>query len=86
MSALVNIRSIASAAVLAAVVGLLTTACGSQTEASQDAFDARGEVAEPRIYPPTDVPVKTVPDRIYPPQDVPVRRAPDRIYPPTNLP
>jgi hypothetical protein len=71
MSAPNNIRSIASAALLTTVVGLLATACGSQT-GSQDAFDVTGEVAEERIYPPTDVPVQKVPDRIYPPSDVPV--------------
>ena len=71
MSVLNNIRSIASAAVLTTVVGLLITACGSQSDVSEDAFDARGEVAEKRVYPPTDVPVKKVPDRIYPPAEVP---------------
>ena len=72
MSAPNNIRSIASAALLTTVVGLLATACGSQTDVSEDAFDVTGEVAENRIYPPTDVPVLKVPDRIYPPSDVPV--------------
>ena len=80
MSAPNNIRSIASAALLATVVGLLASACGSQTEVSEDSF--AGEVAEKRVYPPTDVPVQKVPDRIYPPSDVPVIEYPsNRLAP-----
>ena len=71
MSAINNIRSITSAALLTLVVAVSATACGSQTDVSQDALDVTGQIAEKRIYPPTDVPVQKVPDRIYPPTDVP---------------
>ncbi len=72
MSAINNLRSAAAAALL---VTLAATACGTAS-ASGDGIDVTGQVDEPRIYPPTDVPVREVPPRIYPPTDIPVREVP----------
>ena len=69
MSAINNLRSVAAAALL---VTLAATACGTATASPEDVLDVTGQVEEPRIYPPTDVPVREVPPRIYPPTDVPV--------------
>ena len=46
------------------------------TANSEDVLDVTGQVDEPRIYPPTDVPVREMPPRIYPPTDIPVREVP----------
>jgi len=69
MSAINNLRSVAAAALL---VTLAATACGTATANPDDVLDVTGQVDEPRIYPPTDVPVREVPPRVYPPTDVPV--------------
>ena len=68
-----NLRSAAAAALLTT---LAATACGTSTTGSGDVPHVTGQVEEPRIYPPTDVPVREVPPRIYPPTDVPVRDVP----------
>jgi hypothetical protein len=73
MSAINNLRSAAAAALL---VTLAATACGTASATSEDGIDVTGQVDEPRIYPPTDVPVREVPPRIYPPTDIPVRGVP----------
>ena len=73
MSAINNLRSAVAAALLTT---LAATACGTATASSDDGRDVTGQVDEPRIYPPTDVPVREVPPRIYPPTDVPVREVP----------
>jgi hypothetical protein len=76
MSAIDNLRSAAAAALL---VTLAATACGTANASQEDVLDVTGQVEEPRIYPPTNVPVREVPPRIYPPTDVPeVDRTPDR--------
>ena len=73
MSAINNLRSAAAAALLTT---LAATACGTATAGSDDVPDVTGQVEEPRIYPPTDVPVREVPPRIYPPTDIPVLEVP----------
>ena len=72
MSAINNLRSVAAAALLT----LAATACGTATASPEDVLDVTGQVDEPRIYPPTDVPVREIPPRIYPPTDIPVREVP----------
>ena len=73
MSAINNLRAAVAAALLTT---LAATACGSATANSDDVLDVTGQVDEPRIYPPTDVPVREIPPRIYPPTDIPVREVP----------
>ena len=59
------------AALAAAFLMVVATACGTGTASPEEVRDITGQVVEPRIYPPTDVPVFEVPPRIYPPTDVP---------------
>ncbi len=61
MSVPSNLRPAAAAL----LVALVTTACGASTAGSDgvrdDIPDDRGQVEEPRSYPPTDIPVREVP-------------------------
>ena len=68
MTAISNLKVVAAGVLLAVVA----TACGTATASSEDVRDISGQVEEPRIYPPTNVPVVEVPPRIYPPTDIPV--------------
>lgn len=54
MSASNRLRSAAAAALLTT---LAATACGTSTAGSDDVPIDTGQVEEPRIYPPTDIPV-----------------------------